>query len=451
MDGELIKLALRYWPRPIGLVFGLLVTLAGHAVIATTTDISGRWAIGLLLALLCGTVFLWALNRRLPRAVSGKIGVAVAIHCEEQQLSQIREDFVTKLQQELAGSRAAEFQFLDVPSERSDIKTNEDASELLRKCRASFVLAGRAKRRETQSGESLEFIELFGLVRHAPVEVGRKQLLEKEFAEFLPRRLQFKTQGAVFAFEFTAEWAGVVAKYIVGIAAGLSGDLVLSEQLFREVGGHPAVRVRNFFLYRRLRERIPQHLRSLYFARAHREIEGWNTDHDSARMRRLSNILDEARKNGWIEYFRIPECIYEYVTTGNAMRALKILQRIQREQQDAIWELNRAFLLACEGKLRRARAAYEKAITKGIPQAQTDVTVGQVEGFIDWKAQQEPRRPELWFCLAIVNWRLKGDLVQARRDFDRFVATCSPGQYAREVDELRAALFRDDAGFAGDQ
>lgn len=441
MDAGLIELYSKYKRHPLGLAASCGGALAAHVALAASFSPSLPWNLALLSILQASATGLWILGRRLPRTRQGKIGVSIALYCESGIESQAREDFVKTLRLEVLASKAAEFQFIEIPSEQSDIVDDDAARALLNKTRSSFLIVGRVKTRTDTGGGTREFIQLLGMVRHRQVDTQRKQMLEEEFAALLPRQLDFKTHGSVYAFEFTAEWTGLVAKYIVGIAAGVSGDLDLSERLFHEVESHGAVRTRNFFLYRRLRERIPKHLLAIHHARVWREIEGWFDDHDGSRLARLGGLLDAARAKGWRNpAFIQNECFHTYLTTGDARRALKLLAQVPEERRDAIWDLNRAFLLARLGKLSKAKACYSRAASKGIPKVQRDVVVGQVESFLTWKTEKEPEAPELWFCLAAVNLLLKGDMEQAERDIERFAACCRNGQYEQEVAELRALL-----------
>ena len=71
----------------------------------------------------------------------------------------------------------------------------------------------------------------------------------------------------------------------------------------------------------------------------------------------------------------------------------------------------------------------------------------EVEEFICWVLRKEPDKYQLYYCLAFINWKAKGDMKQAIRDFEAFLEACDEGVFPKEqelarewVEEIRKEL-----------
>ena len=58
----------------------------------------------------------------------------------------------------------------------------------------------------------------------------------------------------------------------------------------------------------------------------------------------------------------------------------------------------------------------------------------QSEEFIHIVLDQEPERPWLWFCLGLINFRGKEDLLAAYRDFNKFLAAVDTNTFKTQID-----------------
>lgn len=96
-----------------------------------------------------------------------------------------------------------------------------------------------------------------------------------------------------------------------------------------------------------------------------------------------------------------------------------------------VWHLNLAFLLAYKGDLKGAVRHYRSG--SKLPPAEDDTEViSQVESFMVWVLDQEPHKVQLHYALGFFNWKIKGDPVQARKDFETFLAKTTEGVFQKE-------------------
>lgn len=194
---------------------------------------------------------LWLYSRRLPRTASDRVGVLVSIHCDdESHAKRIREDLVATLRRLMrSGTVGSTIQFIDVPPFHAEkVHDEEDARRLRERTRAHFLLWGRVRVRDLNK-KAHHFIELDGIVAHKQVSDEVCKKLSAEFTELLPRRVSFSTENDLLAFTFTSEWTELVAKYIIGIAAEVSGDLSYAETLFLDVAQRLGAEKRDFPIF----------------------------------------------------------------------------------------------------------------------------------------------------------------------------------------------------------
>ncbi len=87
-----------------------------------------------------------------------------------------------------------------------------------------------------------------------------------------------------------------------------------------------------------------------------------------------------------------------------------------------------AFLYAYDGNLASAIRHYRRA-TKSV------VSIGmltQIEDFICWVLEREPDKYQLHYCLGFFNWKAKGDLVRALKDFEKFLELRHEDEFNKE-------------------
>ena len=168
----------------------------------------------------------WQWSKRPPKTKKNHLGFVVSIRCEDDKESRrVREDFVIPLRKLLRSSKRGQtFHFIEFPQHLSrQIHDLGDAEKLKTKTRAHFMLYGRVRER-VLDGKDYHIIELEGVVSHKRVPEATQQILAREFSELFPRKVNISKENDLLSFQFTSEWVGVVSKYIIGIAAAISGD-----------------------------------------------------------------------------------------------------------------------------------------------------------------------------------------------------------------------------------
>jgi hypothetical protein len=92
-----------------------------------------------------------------------------------------------------------------------------------------------------------------------------------------------------------------------------------------------------------------------------------------------------------------------------------------------------AFLLAYTENLKLAIKHYKKASNYDV----LPETITQVEDFICWILKNEPEKYQFFYCLGFFNWKVKGDKIQARKDFTEFINKCPDNHFTKEIELSR--------------
>lgn len=427
----------RHWHYPSGLVASAIVVLGLEISFFAVTKPSPL-ASALVTA---GTLFLiyavWAYSRRPPRARKNKVGFGVSLWCDDESAARrVRQDFVLTLRRLIkSGKTGKSFQFLEIPTHISETVIDQDDAQALRiKARAHFLIYGRVRIRELEQREHY-FLELDGVVAHRLIPERVSHQLAKEFSELLPRKVAIAKENDLFAFQFTSEWADIVARYIIGIAAALSGDLDYSEQLYTDALEKVNRASSDFPVFEKLKDRIPIRVFELKEAKARNAYELWVRDHHPSYILALGEILDEIRGAHNIETAQVLtlNAIHVFLSKRDAGEATKLLNRIPEYERNATWHLNQGFLKAYDGDLRSAIRHYRNALAFEI---NADL-VSKIEDFICFIAAAEENQYQLCYCLGFFNWQIKGDLTQAVTDFNKFLELNDDTKFPKERELAR--------------
>lgn len=380
------------------------------------------------------TYVIWGYTNRLPRTRRNKVGFVMSISTgDETEHKKITDDFVTTVHELLnAGATGSTFQLIKIPEHIAEKIVDLDSAQELRiRCRAHFVIYGRVRLRPI-SGRQEHLIHLEGIVAHKPLAKAVSEKLSKEFAELLPRRIRVATENDALSFAFTSEWVNCVAKYIIGIAAAYSGDLNYAEKLQKDVeqllDGHN----QTFPIYAKLKQRVPQRIAEINYARAQIACIRWSQTHDPAEIEEMGRHLDKIPLY-YDEYgVFLLRSILLFVQQRDVKGAMAVLKKC-KGSSEGTWLYNLGFLHAYAGDLKRAIQRYRNAMDLPVEAH----VIGEIEEFICWLLDEEPQKYQLHYCLGYINWKVKGDKPQAVKDFETFLLLGHENEFAVEREIAR--------------
>ena len=242
--------------------------------------------------------------------------------------------------------------------------------------------------------------------------------LAVELTEIFPARLTVDTEAQLVGLEIASNWMGEAAKYFVAVAAMISGDFALAENLLLDIrNSRFLARIRGEKGVARIRSRASERLCDIYKTQADRSHTQWRKTRDEDLMDKLNYYLEKYRKIREKTYdWRLKKAIWYFVSQGDVNNAYQEIMKC-RGNADGTWRYSLAFLEAYRGNLDQAVSAYNKAFTRPAP----DGILFEVEEFICWALERNPEKYQLNFCLGYLNYKLKNDFDSAKADFERFI------------------------------
>jgi len=144
--------------------------------------------------------------------------------------------------------------------------------------------------------------------------------------------------------------------------------------------------------------------------------------------------------------YHLGKAIWHFARHRDLASALSEINKC-RGSSDATWRYSAAFLESYRGDLTTASRIYEKAFTRPVDQ----LVPFEVEEFIQWVLQIEPDKVQLYYCLGLINLKMKHDLELALTDFRRFLeASEGMANFARArseasqyIEQIEARLGHD--------
>jgi tetratricopeptide (TPR) repeat protein len=430
---EASKFLKERWPRRSTPVFVILLIFLAVLFFASSVKLSTiEWEWWLILLLTPPVViFVWWKTTHVPTTPKNKVGFLVAIvHEDPSKRTSFRNDFVQVLRELLQGGDLRyQFRLIELSEfHSSKIMDLESAERFLRASRSRFMLYGRIRERSVD-GKIHHFLNLNGMVAHRPIPGPVSTAFSNEFGALLPRKVQIAQEGDIFAFEFTAQWAELVSRYIIGVASLLSGDHNYASDLFEGVKARLADIKDTVLPIATLRMRLPDRLETAYSAEIMSCYSVWQSTHEMSLMVKMnvtSQKLLDIRPDNYLGHLIAAMCAF--VLNRDIKKAKREIKHC-RTMKDRTWYFDKAFLYAYEGEMKSAIAAYSAAFAR--PPVDLSVPL-QSERFIIYVLGLEEDKVQLYYCLGMINLLAKRDMMAARRDFGEFIARCPKDKFNEE-------------------
>jgi tetratricopeptide (TPR) repeat protein len=449
VDNIIIKKILEFWHEPLAMVIALPLVFLLLLYFFSGVDFASvpLLNIAAYVVIVVTIFFLWHFVTRAPRARKNRIGIVVAISAEtEEQRIRIQKDFVDALKTSLENSRdILRFDFIVLPRWHAEKITDSDrATEYARKCRAHFLIFGTAKVRTLNKKES-HVLNLRQLIIHRPIQTESSKKFSQEMSEVFSGRINIDRENDLIGLELASTWLAEAAKYFIGVAAFISGDLNLSKDVLEELrNSKNLAKLKGIPGVAKLRRLIPQRLADIYSARANRAHQKWRNTRSIDDLNDANTNVDEYNRILPDTYqYKLARALWLFVAKHDVAGAIRLLESC-RGESEATWCYSLAFLYAYQGKLDDAERQYKKAFTRPCEQS----VFFEVEEFIEWVLGQEPDKFQLHYCIGLINLTAKGDRRRAVRDFESFIAHPNAAKYTAAFEQ--AKLYIQEISFDQD-
>jgi hypothetical protein len=374
-----------------------------------------------------------------PKNKQGHIGIVLALKTEGDKAKQrLKNDFLSELRNYLANCKIHSITVIEYDNALSErIDGPQAAGVFLQRSRAHMIVYGSLSQRKIH-GEDNYVFRLHGFVRHAPIPTHVSQLLAKEFASVLPSRIAFPEGEEMLGFELTRQWIGLVVKFIVALAALVSGSPSLANQLLKELQHEiPEVVAENEApIVAELRERLP--LRRIDALTSVLIVETRKFAHTRDRKYVLdlwpsfselleldpTNLSAKLTKAMWLFF------------NGQTPDAIKVFGG--ETSKEVAWRYSLGFLLAYDGEIASSLEQYRRAFNAEVgTELLCDIVM-----FVTEVIEKEPSKSYLRFFRGAIKFRATRDYKGAQADFLGFLNSHDAGTYPKLSELAKNYLVR---------
>lgn len=416
------------WYSPWGLFGGCVILVGLVALFIPDVYMIARVATLVTLITLLSAV--WWLGRQPPRAKKGKAGIGICIDAGPSVEShKVRDHFVRTMRGLIkTGQMSDTLDVLEVQDHvASGITDRDKAKKLREKMQAAFLVYGTVSLGSHQ-GKPMHFLRMTGVVQRPPLSAADQTELSREFGELMPQKVNVPTADDLQGFEFISRWSELAAKYVLALTAAQSGQLGFAAGLFSDVI-RETPKAEAFPAIAKIRERAPKRLARVNAVRAGVAHTSWVRTKDAEDLRLcgmfLELIPDDLAVEAGAGYAK---AIWAFLGKHDVTAAMKWIERIDGEN-DPTWHFSRAFLQAYQGDLRKANQSYLRIAELGVSEPRL---LTEVDEFLYWLLSEEPEKVEIYYCLGVIAWRIRGDYESARKEFGDFMRLCPPGRFVRD-------------------
>lgn len=413
---QLLKAIQASWPRWSGLALGWALAI----VVATAVVPLGGAPIGSALGAFVGLVITacWTLARRTKQCPGGKFGFVIAIAVDDSKTQRLFErDFCRNLEDLLrSGSLAESVWVYQIPNYRLQAcPTPAEAMAIRLRTNSAFVLFGEVRTREGEPTQ--HYVDLHGLVGHAPTHESNKSKLAQEFTELLPRRLVTPAGAELPAFELTSSLSSIAAMYIAGIAAFLSGAPDQAEKMYNDAELLARPSAPRFPAAQAVLDRLPIRRTEIVVARASAHYRAWRESRSELELERMNAVLAVAPPvASSVPEWKTLQAIGMVAKFGDNFRQIEA-DLVGDDPNDPVTQVNLAFFDIADGDFRAAARHYRRAAELNLSLD----TVDEIMCFIDWFRDFRPQfRTEMTFALGFICYCLLEDFALATEYFDEF-------------------------------
>lgn len=436
---KLIELAERYWHKKAAAALIPLLTVLGLLAFQYVTFARVLSVESYLFSIVAGAVvaIVWLLTNRLPRVEKDKIGIVIAILCDgPDEDKQVRLDFVATLKT-LAMQGNAQLQLVELPSwVLDDLEDPRRMSHLLLKVRGHFLLYGRVRMRNKDS-KPVHILTFNGMVRHSSVPEAVSNMLASDFTSTIPKHVVIPKENDAFTFQATSEWTDICARYIIGMAAFISGSVGYAELMFTYVKNILEQSKQENVGILQVSKMLPLRFKQLYNNWQTYLYDRYFSTHEHQYLIKLDEISSKLLVCEPTSYTGLQvKAICEFILRRNTSGAHDLIGRC-KHASDSSWLYGQAFLFAYEGKMKEAARAYNNAFKGRLIDKSVPI---QCEEFIHIVLSAEPDKIQMHYCLGLLNFYGKRDYIAAKQDLVQFLSKRKDKDFEHQAKEARLLI-----------
>lgn len=368
---------------------------------------------------------------RLPRNRKKMVGVVVALVAKDQDSRKLKKQFVEELRKKFRSSDLQDvFNVISLPDRHAVQITDEQSIKKQNlKIKAHLYLYGEVIK-ERDGDHDRYFINLDGRVSHLPVPIAVSNELSFDFRQLLPKEFSLSELFGFRCIKATSRIAYLTARYVVGVAAFLSGDPFLAYRLHRDLEIELEAYNDINSEFERTEAEVSKidlkyirvlllKLRVLISNEAVIIARIYQLNNDEQRCIAHLKVALEKDPNNYSAYLlqAIVYFIYEKNTVA-AMKCIKKARKLSRNLSHE-WRYSEAFILFWNEKFEDAYKSCQKLILHSY--LREDETVNDVETFNLNILENCDNKPQLYFWIGFLMLKKRGDMILAKKYFQSFL------------------------------
>ena len=364
--------------------------------------------------LILGWIGFWVINRFwIPKNDKKHTGLVVCIYADTDEAEQIlKRDFIASVKKQIIEQQIGEIFNIIVTKNHLAPKYNNLKAiyKLHKKTKGHIYIFGETKKRNN-GGKDHYFLSLDGMVLHRPVPQQVSQELSKDFLATLPKGINFSDEFAFTGFQVSADIVVKSVKYIVGLAAYISGSPLLSIRLHtdlkNQIKASPQKSPQDNIILSKIDNLLSNEyaiMARYYFAKQ---------DKDKANI----NIAESLKLNANCYHALIVQSIIAFSWENDPKKSLTITKKCHGSNSPE-WRYNEAFLHFWLGNYSSAWKQCEKIRKQSY--SNDLATSLEVTQFNENILSSDTSRPVLYFWLGFNYYFRQDNLPLALRNLELF-------------------------------
>lgn len=405
----------------VGMIF-----LAAHPIIKDDFN----YETVVFLSMLPAIMIVWLFYKyRYPRNNKKQTGIVVALHAKDVGALKLKKDFICELEKNINSALLGDvFNIILLKNHQSElVKSKKDIDIINTKVGGHFYLYGDI-RTEKDGAMDKHFINFEGYVTHQPAPIPVSNELAMDFRSVLPKEINFADFFGYRCIRATGKIAYLATKYVVGVAAFLSGNPLLAYRLhqdleneFKEYKSIEA-EMKNKAEMSKFDKKYLGQLKnklaliisnealilSIIYGRNNKPVE----------HRKFLQIAEQKNPNNYGAW--LLKAITAFSSDNDSTNARKYVKRAaELAPQSCEWRYSKAFLDFWDGHFETAYKECQKIDRSSYNNEH--FTVNDVENFNLKILDQRKDKPQLYFWVGYLVYKKRKDFVLAKKYFQDFI------------------------------
>lgn len=369
----------------------------------------------------------WFISRRYPSAKRNRVGIALALRSDNKSAKQAKDDVVEKFVEIVSGlpiGHKIDLIILKDFQARSVVATN-NAAIVAKKCRAIFVIWGKARNVRLNTSEKYDF-DLSFRVSHRPLQPKEKEYVLRAFKESLVnKRWEFESEDLFRGIRITALNLREVSLYIIGVATFFSFDFKISSdfhyQLFEILQSNQEKRQQLSPIFEKVNSFLADSFNTLALIHfVYNKTEEGIKESLALVERALFHVPWHVGANTNKAKFLF--------LLGDAAGAKKVIKQIRKRRRksggrlggaaDVPWLYSEAFLRFLDEKYEAGLKSYKKALTGyDMPDWSLLLMIAFYKDFI----RKNPDKVQFHYALGMIQYHKQKNLGDALDSLEAFI------------------------------